>query len=396
MSFDIALSGLNAISSELDSISNNISNSGTYGFKSSRSNFASMYADSQPLGTQIGSLTQSINKGGSVTSTGRSLDAAIQGRGFFSFRDSSGTMLYSRVGIFSVDKNGFVVDSSGRFAQGYTANISATGVATQGAFGDIQLPNGQIAAKASDTLAYVGNFSADWPTIASAFNPTDSTTYNSSVVSVVYDSLGTKHTLTQYFTKTATNTVTANYTFDGTQVGSSTLTFNSDGTLNSPTTAVSVNLGTPAGANAMTVGIDYTGTTQYTGDATTTKNSANGYASGVVSGVSIGEDGAILAQYSNGQKQTAGWLALATFPDEGALTPVSDTSWTTSTASGSALYGTPGTGMTGKLSVSSLEQSNVDVASELVSLMTAQRNYQANTKVISTESQMMQSLMQAV
>jgi flagellar hook protein FlgE len=305
-------------------------------------------------------------------------------------------MLYSRVGIFSIDQNGYVVDSAGRFAQGYAANISTTGVASQGAFGDIKLPNGQIAAKPTDTLAYVGNLSADWSTSATAFDPTDSTTYNSSVVSIVYDSLGAKHTLTQYFTKTATNTVTTNYTFDGTQIGSSSLIFNTDGTLNSPTTPVSLALGTPAGANAMTVAIDYTGTTQYAGDAATTKNSANGYASGVLSGVSIGSDGAILAQYSNGQKQTAGWLALATFPDEGALTPVSDTSWTTSSTSGTALYSTPGAGVTGSLSTSSLEQSNVDVASELVSLMTAQRNYQANTKVISTESQMMQSLMQAV
>ncbi len=103
-----------------------------------------------------------------------------------------------------------------------------------------------------------------------------------------------------------------------------------------------------------------------------------------------------MAQYSNGQKQTVGTVALATFPDEGALVSVNDTSWTTSNASGTPLYGAPGTGMAGTLTAGALEQSNVDITSELVSLMTSQRNYQANTKVISTENEMMQTLMQAV
>ena len=112
--------------------------------------------------------------------------------------------------------------------------------------------------------------------------------------------------------------------------------------------------------------------------------------------VLLGEDGSVIAEYSNGQKQRVGTLAIATFPNEQALTPINDTSWTSSNDSGTPLYATPGTGMAGELTVGAIEQSNVDMTSELVSLMTSQRNYQANTKVISTESDMMQALMQAV
>ena len=101
-------------------------------------------------------------------------------------------------------------------------------------------------------------------------------------------------------------------------------------------------------------------------------------------------------QYSNGQKQQIGVIALATFSNEGALTSVSDTSWASSNASGTALYFAPGTGMAGTLTAGALEQSNVDMTSQLVDLMAAQRNYQANSKVISTQNDVMQALMQAI
>ena len=185
--------------------------------------------------------------------------------------------------------------------------------------------------------------------------------------------------------------------FDGTDLASTnTLTFDTAGQLTSPTAAVNVPLGTPAGATAMALDIDYSGTTQFAGEATNTTNAADGYASGTMIGVQITEDGSVMAQYSNGLKQRVGTLALATFPDEGALTQVSDTSWVASNASGTPLYFTPGSGMAGKLTPGSLEQSNVDMTEQLVDLMSAQRNYQANTKVISTQNEMMQTLMQAL
>lgn len=395
MSFAIALSGINAINAELDTISNNIANSGTYGFKAGRANFASMYAGTQPTGAEVSSVTQTIEEGGGVMTTGRSMDASISGRGFFVSRDASGSMVYSRVGMFSVDKSGFVVDGSGRKVQGYAALEGSTAL---GALGDLTVPNGQIAAKATDSLKYVSNLSRDWtvPTIT-PFNPADPLTFNSSNVSVVYDSLGTKHSVTQYFVKTGTNAIDVHYTFDGAAAAApQALAFDTNGVLTSPTAAVSLNLGTPAGANPLVVSLDYTGTTQYAGEAVPTVNASNGYASGTLISTALDEDGSVMAQYSNGEKKRVGTLALAAFPAEGALTPVSDTSWVASSASGEALMFAAGSGMTGKLTTGSIEQSNVDMTGELVGLMSAQRNYQANTKVLSTENEMMQALMQAV
>lgn len=395
MSYEIALSGINAINTQLETISNNIANTGTYGFKSSRANFAAMYAGTQPTGVEVASLTQSIDIGGGVLTTGRGLDAAIQGRGFFVTRDTAGATLYSRVGIFSTDKDGYVVDTFGRRLQGYEMLPGST---TLGAMGDLKVPAGQIPAAPSDSMEYVGNMSADWTTPAAApFDPSNPLTFNSSQVAVVYDSLGGKHSVGQYFVKSGVNQVTAYYTFDGTQLPTNTvLDFNTSGALVTPAGAVNIALGTPAGAAPLAVDLDYTGTTQFGGDATVRVNSANGYASGTMIGVQIAEDGSVIAQYSNNRKEPVGRIALAVFPDEGSLTAVSDTSWTSSSASGEPLYFTPGTGMAGSLTGGALEQSNVDMTSELVSLMSAQRNYQANSKVISTQTEMMQALMQAL
>lgn len=410
MSFEIALSGITAVNSSLDTISNNIANTGTFGFKSSRANFSSMYAGSKPAGSQIGSLTQSIGKSGGVLNTGGDLDANIQGRGFFISKDSTGAEVYSRVGIFTTDKDGFLIDSNDRKVQGFTAVVDAAGVpvpgAALGAMGNLTVPTGQIAAKATSTLAYVGNLSADWtvPTVAfsspTLATPADPLSYNSSLVSVVYDSLGVQHTMTQYFVKTGSNAITVNYAFDGVGIPATTaLAFDTAGQLTTPAAPSVVGpltLGTPSGAASVNVSVTYSGTTQFAGDTTTTVNTPNGYASGTLTGVKLASDGSVMAQYSNGQKQRVGTVALATFADEQALKPVSDTSWVASIASGTALYNSPGAGMTGELTVGAIEQSNVDMTSELVGLMASQRNYQANTKVISTESDMMKSLMQVI
>lgn len=395
MSFEIALSGINAVNGQLGTISNNIANSGTYGFKSSRANFSSMYAGSQPMGAEMGSLSQSINSNGNLLNTGRAMDAAIQGRGFFTVRDGAGAVSYTRVGIFGTNVDGNVVDSNGNKLQGYGP---ANGSASLGPMGDIKVPMGQIGAKASEQLRYVGNLSSDWskPTVGE-FSKDEPQSFNSSVVSTVYDSLGNKHSVSQYFVKTGTNEVEVHYSFDGEMTDTTTtLSFNDQGQLTAPEGAVDLALGTPAGATALAVKLDYAGTTQFAGDATTTANSSNGYASGTLTGVQIDESGAVLATYSNGQKQTAGTIALATFANENGLSPVSDTGWADTPASGTALYSAPGSGQAGKLSAGALEQSNVDMTGELVNLMSAQRNYQANTKVISTENELVQTLMQAL
>lgn len=393
MSFQIALSALQAINNQLDNISQNIANTGTTGYKSSRTNFAAMYASSSPNGVRAASTTQTLDVAGGLLSTGRNLDVAIAGNGYFMVKDSTGVMNYTRVGVFDVDKQGVLVDHMGRQVQGY--GVTA-GNAALGNLGNLTVPTGQIPAQASTSVDFVANLSADWSVPANAFNPTDSSSYNSSTVSVVYDSLGRQHTVTQYFVKTANNTVEVHYQNENTAVGTSMLKFTTAGQLDTAaSTVAAVNL-TPAGANALSVTFDYAGTTQFAGDTSTTTNASDGYASGTMVNVLVGADGSVNAQYSNGMVQSVGVIALATFPSDSGLTAVDGTSWQASAKSGAALIGTPGTGQLGELESQQLEQSNVEVASELVDLMGAQRNYQANTKVISTQNEIMQSLMQVM
>ncbi|RFP18974.1 MULTISPECIES: flagellar hook protein FlgE [unclassified Duganella] len=422
MSFDIALSGIQAINEALDVTSHNIANAGTYGYKSSRANFSSLVAGNQMTGVHIGSTTQNIGLSGGILNTGNTMDASINGAGFFMVKDSSNTINYTRVGIFNTSKDGFLTDASGRKVQGATITPPST---QPGAQGDITIPTGQIPAVMSDKVSYVGNLSADWPvtafdaTVVTPTTPPDPSTFSMSKASVIYDTLGGQHTLTQYFGTTAPGQVAVNYVIDGVPAGATSLTFSpSTGQMTAPDPADPTVRGTfsldlasfdyaaagfTSGATltnpattVTTMAVNYTGTTYFAGEATTSTNSANGYASGTFAGVDLAKDGSVIAKYSNGQKQPVGKLTLATFPDEGALTQVSDTSWVQSQGSGTPLINYAGVGMTGSLNTSSLEQSNVDITSELVGLMTSQRNYQANSKVIQTESQMMQSLMQAL
>jgi len=398
MSFNIALSGIQAINEQLSTLSNNIANAGTYGFKSSRANFASVYAGEQANGVQVSSLTQNIGQNGSLQTTGRGLDAAIQGRGFFTSRDAQGVISYSRVGIFSTNADGFLVDATGKNVQGYGPTVGGV----MGALGDIEIPTGQIPAVATTRVGYTGNMSNDWAVKPNAdFDHTDANTYNMVKQSVVYDSLGTQHTVSQYFTRTDADTVTVHYSINGAApvpANNFAMNFTNLGQIAAagtvgPTLTIP---GAATGAQNLTFNFDYTGTTKFAGEATNTTNRANGYASGTFVGVELAEDGSIVAKYSNEQQQVVGTVAIATFPDEGSLVPASETTWIANANSGAPLYSTPGAGLAGKLSKGTLEGSNVDITSELVGLMTSQRNYQANSKVITAENQMMQSLMQAL
>lgn len=395
MSFDIALSGIQAINESLETVSNNIANAATYGFKSSRANFASVYAGTSANGVEVGSLTQTIGQNGSTQTTGRGLDAAIDGRGFFVSRDPQGGMTYTRVGIFSTDTKGYLIDSNGKMVQGYGPSKGGA----LGPMGDIQVPTGQIDASPTTSIAFVGNLSADWQAPKNAtFDPKDSTSYNMVKQSIVYDSLGAQHTVSQYFVKGAGSTATVYYKFDdgAVEATTNTLSFDAKGQLDPATKPVALTLGASGGAAATPFTIDYTGTTRFAGEATTTTNRSDGYASGTFVGVELSSDGSLVAKYSNNQSQVVGTLAIATFANEGALQAISDTSWTANAGSGTALYNMPGVGLSGKLTTGALEGSNVDITAELVGLMTSQRNYQANSKVLTTENQMMQSLMQAL
>jgi flagellar hook protein FlgE len=401
MSFDIALSGIQAINEQLDTVSNNIANAATYGFKASRANFSSLMAGTQPNGVEIGSVTQNISKAGSTQTTGRSMDAAIDGRGFFISVNNQGITQYSRVGIFSPDTKGLLVDSNGNKVQGYAPiknGLKTIGLSTT--LSDINIPTDQIPAVATTGVSYVGNLSADWVKPSVGFDPAVATSYNLVKQSVAFDSLGKQHTISQYFVLNDTSKVDVYYGVDGNQPAAGAtpdtqLTFDASGQLDKSTATGEVKF-TTAGAADSDIKIDYTGTTYFAGEASTTVNRSDGYASGKFVGVELGDDGSVIAKYSNDQTQIVGGVAIATFANEGALTPVNETSWVANADSGFALDNRPGVGLAGKLSTGALEGSNVDITAELVGLMTSQRNYQANSKVLTSENQMMQALMQAL
>jgi flagellar hook protein FlgE len=410
MSYEIAATGLNAVNEQLDGISNNIANSGTVGYKSMTTQFSAMYAGTQAMGVSVAGSAQSISTGGSMVSTGNALDLAINDDGFFVMCDSAGNISYTRAGSFVTDKNGYIINASGDYLQGYPVDDSGT--LQTGTVTDIQIKTGNIPAQATDSMTFTANFdasdeiidrdgdpSAPPPVDEVKFDPNNSDTYTDSYTTTVYDSLGNEHSVSQYFTKTADNTWEVQYTFDGeTQSGvpPTTLKFDQNtGKLTSPTTPQTITFTTDEAA-PISMTIDYSDCTQYGSDFSVTTNSATGYASATQNGVQVDDDGKVYATYSNGERMLQGQVVLATFPDENGLEAVSGTAWVQTGESGTPLIGTPGSGSCGTLSSGMLESSNVDITNELVNLMTAQRNYQANTKVISTSTQLDQALFQAM
>ena len=400
MSYEIAATGLNAVNEQLDGISNNIANSGTVGYKSMTTQFSAMYAGTQAMGVSVAGSAQSISTGGSMVSTGNALDLAINDDGFFVMCDSAGNISYTRAGSFVTDKNGYIVNASGDYLQGYPVDDSGT--LQTGTVTDIQIKTGNIPAQATDSMTFTANFDASDETIDRSsvqFDANNSDTYTDSYTTTVYDSLGNEHSVSQYFTKTADNTWEVQYTFDGeaqTGVPPTTLTFDPNtGKLTSPTTPQTITFTTDEAA-PISMTVDYSDCTQYGSDFSVTTTSATGYASATQNGVQVDDDGKVYATYSNGERMLQGQVVLATFPDENGLEAVSGTAWVQTGESGTPLIGTPGSGSCGTLSSGMLESSNVDITNELVNLMTAQRNYQANTKVISTSTQLDQALFQAM
>lgn len=400
MSYEIAATGLNAVNQQLDGISNNIANAGTVGYKSMTTDFSAMYADSQAMGVSVAGTAQSIARGGSMVSTGNALDLGINNGGFFVMCDSAGNVTYTRAGSFETDKNGYIVNASGDYLQGYP--VDSNGTLQTGTVSDLQIQTGNIPAQATNNLTFTANFDASDDAIDRStvdFDPANSESYTDSYTTTVYDSLGNEHSVCQYFTKTGENTWEVQYSFDGevqSDVGPVALTFDPNtGKLVSPTAPVSVEFETGEAA-PIDMTFDYASCTQYGSDFSVTTNSANGYASATQNGVQVDDDGKVYATYSNGERMLQGQIVLATFPNENGLEAVSGTAWVQTGESGTALIGVPGSGSCGTLSSGMLESSNVDITTELVDLMTAQRNYQANTKVISTSTQLDDALFQAM
>lgn len=396
MSFNIATSGLNAVTKQLNAISNNIANSGTTGYKSMRAEFASLYAGGQAMGVGVSSISQSITQNGGLNGSGRGLDLAISGNGFFVTKDSGGNISYTRAGYMQTDREGYITNNLGKRLQGYP--VDANGQLQTGVVGDLQISAGSIPAKATDKMGFTGNLSANAKLpVKTPFDKSDNSTYNNTYTSKVYDSLGREHTLEQYFVKTDENKWEAHYFVDGNPATPATqaLEFSTNGVLTSPTGATKISSPIP-GADGLNIALDYAGTTQYSPEFNVSKNSPNGYAAGEKNGEQIDDDGKVYATYSNGERLLQGQLVLANFANPNGLSSEDGTAWSANNQSGQAILGTPKSGLNGEVKSYALEGSNVDMTEELVGLMSAQRNYQANTKVISTNDSMMNSLFQAL
>ena len=402
MSFNIALSGLQATTQDLNTISNNIANSSTVGFRSGRSEFSAIYNGGQAGGVNVMSTSQNFSMGGSLTYTGRQLDMGIQGEGFFVLSGQDGSTSYARAGMFNQDADGFITDPSGNRLQGY--GIGATGNLQNGNVTDLQVQTGALAAKATSTIGLISNLDARVEAIDPAvtpFNPDDASTYHSSSTIASYDSLGNEHALTQYYVKTADNEWSVHYSMDGqdvTPVGGHSLEFDSNGMLLTGSD-ITLNITDPAiigGASDMDLALSFDNSTQYAADYNNSSLNQNGYTSGELNGIRIDDNGMLFGTYTNGQEQVQGQVVLADFSNPNGLVPTSNNAWTASNAAGQPIIGTPTTGTLGGLSAGYLEGSNVDQTAEMVNLMTAQRNYQSNAKVLDTNSTMQQALLNAI
>jgi len=404
MGFGQGLSGLNAASQNLDVIGNNIANSGTVGFKAGSASFADVYASSRVgLGVKVAAINQRFTTG-NVATTGGEFDIAIDGaNGFFRMVDPSGSVFYTRNGEFFMDKNFNIVNAQGMQLTGYPAG--AIGAAPVG----LRVPQANIPPQATTSAGVQTNLDADAAVIPATdvFDPTRRATYTDSVPTTVYDSLGNSHTLMQYFIKREANgagesVYEVHYTLDGNAVQTdagddfATLTFNASGQVLNTPPEVALAIPNPGGADSpaedMAITMSYDGVTQF-GNAFNPKVTPDGYASGQYLGISIAQDGSVEAQYSNGESQVVGTIALASFNNQQGLQPVGDNAWVETNASGQPQLGQPGTGGLASLRGQALEQSNVNLSDELVNMIIAQRTYQANSQTISTQSEILQTLL---
>ena len=407
MSYAISVSGLNAASQSLNTISMDIANAATVGYMESTTTFSALYAGGQAAGVSSGYTTQNFSALGTTTFTGRDLDMAITGDGFFITQGSDGQVYYTRAGNFHQDEDGYIVDSNGNRVQGYP--VDENGNVMTGQLDDLQLDNGSMPPQSTSDVDLGMNLDQNAEIIdrtTTTFDPSDPNSYHSTNSTVVYDSMGNQHTVSQYYTKTADGSWEVQVYMDGqpangycTPPGPQTLQFDTDGNLVSGgnfTLDIPLNDPLLQGAGAMSIEVDLTQTTQYAVPFSNQLNSSNGYPAGDQTGVTVDEYGNIYATYSNGETMLQGQVVLATFPNPEALAVADNTSWTQTSTSGQPLYGTPGTGVYGGIESQSLQNSTTDVTGEMVYMMEVQRNYQANTKAIAVQSQLDQVLMQAI
>ena len=435
MSFQQGLSGLSAAAKNLEVIGNNISNANTIGAKSSRAEFSDMYASAVGgsggvgIGSRLAAVTQDHTQG-SITTTGSNLDLAINGKGYFQVQDtsvSSGTasggemsVLYARNGQFKSDRDGFIINNDGMRLLGYSAD--ETGSIRSGQLEALKIPDARIEQNPTTRVDMTFNLNAADPQKSTAaFDPKEGGSFNYSTSFNLVDKAGKDVQLSLYFRKNGAEKwdvyATANGVpvqgTAGSQIGSLDFTSTADGsgppgvtrysgapapgdatrpqlTIDGTALAAALNSTTlnkakPAGVEYAfeNVSVDLGGATQRAGDYLVGAVKQDGFPVGTLSSFNFDKAGVLTARYSNGQVRQTAQLALATFRNPQGLAESKD--------SGAKSMNVPGSGATGEIMAGALEESNVDVTAELVSLITAQRTYQANAQSIKTQDQVMQS-----
>ena len=401
MSFNIALTGLNAANEGLSVTANNLANVATVGFKGSRAEFADLFASTQQgvsatavgNGVAVSEVAQQFAQG-NIETTGNNLDLAVSGNGFFTVSDN-GALEYTRDGQFQLDANGNVVNAHGLHLQVYPP--LANGGFNTGGLADLSLTTNESAPQATSTAQITANLPANATQPPDGtFLPTDANSFNNSTSLTVYDSLGAAHTATLYFIKgAAANSWTTQLTVDGTTVGTpQALTYSNAGALTAPANGnITFPAYTPAtGAAAMNMVFNFGNTTQY-GDAFgVTAVQQNGFTTGKLTGISIDSTGVVQARFTNGRSINLGQVAMANFANPQGLQQLGNASWAATNASGAAVAGVAGNSGFGTIQSGSVEESNVDTTSALVDMITAQRNFQANAQMIQTDNQVTQTI----
>jgi len=408
--------GLSANGEALGVVSDNIANANTVGFKRSRADFQDMVASAGKselvqigAGSRLGAVEQ-MWKQGALLATESATDLALSGDGFFVVNGTASGVtgnFYSRAGQFHLDKNGFVVNTDDLKLQGYPADSRGQilGTLTNLRIGPTALP-----ATSTGGVRLGVNVDANSTIPANAFdpaNPAVTSNFPSSVT--VYDSLGNGHQITTYFAKTGTNAWEWHSVVDGSEVtggttgvpyegASGTLVFSTDGALQTETTNGSSWDFTGATAGQQIAfdfgnsiddgGTGLDGTTNFAGPSTTNAATQDGYAAGSVTGINVAATGIITGVFTNGQRRVLGQVAVAAFKSVDGLQRAGQGLWTQTEDSGEALLGGASTGGRGAIVSGSLEQSNVDIGREFVDLISYQRGFQANSKVIQTADEM--------
>jgi len=404
MSFQTGLSGLSASAKNLDIIGNNIANANTVGGKSSRAEFAAVIASAigpsggggaagAGIGVQVSTISQEFSQG-TINITGNNLDVAINGGGFFELTLKDGSSAYTRDGQFKLDSKGNLVTNSGANVLGFAAD--ATGTSYSSTPSKLVVPTGApIAAKATTAITAQFNLDARAPVAATAVPPTPFTQYGTSMNG--FDAQGVPVPIKMYFIKTAAD---AWDVYDGDPAGVPTpgnnlgsLAFDSAGKLVAPAAPLNVTL-TSANTNigTFTATLDVSKATQYGTAFAISDLTQDGYTAGTLTGISISDLGVMTIRYSNGQSQSSGKLALADFRNVQGLKPVGQGNWVETSTSGQPIQGSPGQGNFGAVNSGALEASNVDLTAQLVAMITAQRDYQANAQTIKTQDTILQTL----